>query len=84
MPSWKSPPSRRRDSKKPVSVLTSAARTGRRYARRASLERIFSAHGFSSAALAGSQTKIARRDGVSFGGPEFLYGPPICTAPTLA
>src|SRR5262249_59436170 len=108
------PPANVLDSARPapknaISVCTSRSTTGRRYARRATFERIFDAHGFSSAALAGSQTKIERRAGLvglkpsldaARDAPELIegpdapyasrafgsrrYGPPICTAPTLA
>ena len=49
---------------------------GRRYARRANVERIFVAHAVSSALPAGWQTKMRERLGESFGA-SALYGPPI-------
>src|SRR5215831_5345526 len=54
----------------------SSSAEGRRYARRANVERIFVAQAVSSALLAGRQTKMRLRLGESFG--TFpLYGPPI-------
>ena len=69
MPASKLPPSRRPESKKSTSVCTSAFFTGRRYARRASLETIFVAQSRSSAAARGWQVKIARRLGYPWPAP---------------
>src|SRR6476659_3029721 len=57
-------------------VWSSSAVAGRRYARRASVARIFDAHGASSAALGGRQMKMRRRLGESTG-TRPLYGPSI-------
>src|SRR6266576_1302236 len=53
----------------------SASVTGRRKARRLRVDRIVRAQGSSSLAVAGRQTKIRERLGVS-PGPVTLYGPP--------
>jgi hypothetical protein len=55
--------------------------TGRRYARDAIVVRIFVAHGSSSLADAGVQTKMRRRLGVS-PEPVELYGPATTTCET--
>src|SRR5262245_13956763 len=66
-----------------INTLRSSPLIVRRYARRAVVERIFSAQAFSAAAFDGLQTKMRRRLGVS-PAPVASYGPVIMTPRSTA